>query len=120
NGGDGVLVDSGDQNRITQNSILSNLGDGVGITGLTSTNGKRANLNVIGDVGEGNTIAFNDGFGLFVSFGDQNSIRQNSIFSNFAGIHLSFSNGLIKAPVLTSAVSTGAAITINGTLQREE
>ncbi len=67
--------------------------------------------------GAGNVIAFNGGFGvnLFAapSAPGSNSVRRNSIFSNF---DLGIANYGYAAPIITSSVSDGTATTIKGTL----
>ena len=106
---------------------LGNTFDGVFI-GSESTN------NTIGGTlsGAGNTIAFNNRHGVFVTSGSGNNIFRNAVFSNSSlGIDLGTSgvtpndagdgdagaNNLQNFPVLTSAVTGGGTgVTVAGTL----
>src|SRR5262249_32074353 len=123
----------------TNNVIKGNL---IGITRLGGSlpNARRgvsieagSSGNTIGGVaaGEGNTIAFHSGAGVFVDSGTGNAIRGNSIFANGAlGIDLapagvtpndhcdadSGANGLQNYPVLLSASSLNGTTTISGSL----
>jgi hypothetical protein len=124
----------------------TNIGNfGNGIDFMSGANGSTVGASTTGGLG-GNIIAFNgagrtNGAGVAVQFGNNNNkILSNSIFSNTGtstglGIDLSATgsltdgptandacdadvggNDLQNFPVLTSASSTGASITINGTL----
>jgi hypothetical protein len=68
--------------------------------------------------GDGNVIAFNGGFGIEVSGGDQDQITQNSIHDNAsAGIKLVLGgNGVATAPVMTFTPGAGGSGTLSGTL----
>jgi hypothetical protein len=127
NGGDGILILSSflpsSQETVQGNFIgtdisgtqsLGNGGDGVAIIGIG------ARFNTIGGTaaGVGNTIAFNGGDGVRVDTGIDNAIRGNSIFLNGnLGIELiNNGNDNQSAPVLTSVISDGSHITIQGTL----
>ncbi len=109
-------------------SALANTGHGI-LVG----NGATANNTTIGgnNVGEGNTIAFNGGDGVYVVASTGVSIRGNSIHSNTGlGIDLgtngvtandladgdSGANSLQNFPVLFIASSTGGNTTISGSL----
>ena len=98
---------------ITGNAPLGN-----GFVGVYVTNG--ASDNTIGGTnpGAGNTIAFNNSGGVYVSSGSGNSILANSIHDNGGlGIDLaSGTNNNQAAPVLTSVSNSGTGATITGTL----
>jgi hypothetical protein len=76
--------------------------------------------NLIGgtDPGAGNTIAHNGGYGVRVTTGTGEAIRQNAIFANAAGgiQLLNGANHNEPTPILTSAVSGGGITTIAGTV----
>ncbi len=121
---------------------LGNGADGISILGLPRQTATGAPLGKGNLIGAGNAIAFNGGNGVTItSFeaggGTGNAISGNSIFSNrFLGIDLeggtedaygvtanhaggpvtSGPNQLQNYPVLTSAVSSGGATAIKGTL----
>jgi parallel beta-helix repeat protein len=136
NGSNGVLI----LDPATTNNVVK--GNLIGITngGAFLPNAKRGvsiesgtSGNKIGGVapGEGNTIAFHSGAGVFVDSGTGNAIRGNSIFRNGAlGIDLapagvtandhcdsdSGPNGLQNFPALLSASSLAGTTTITGSL----
>jgi hypothetical protein len=101
---------------------------GTDITGMVSLANGRNGVTIDGSnnsiggsaTGAGNIIAFNTGTGVFVDSGTGNLISRNSIFNNGAqGIILNTANNANNsqaAPTLTSAVSAGGTITIQGTL----
>jgi VCBS repeat-containing protein len=115
---------------VTGTADLGNGGHGIVIADSASNN-------TIGGAADGgaNTIAFNDGDGVFVIISTNNAIKSNSIFSN-AGIGINLcrtvpcdgvtsndpgdsdtgANNLQNFPVLTSASSSGGSTTIQGTL----
>jgi hypothetical protein len=68
--------------------------------------------------GEGNTIAYNRGNGVWVRSGQQNGIHQNAIFANLRrGINLSGNaNNDQAAPVLISATAQAGGTLITGRL----
>ncbi len=135
NNGWGVLIGG---NVASANSVLENF-IGVSASGLPMGNASHGVLvaapnNTIGNVGDGNTIAYNGGRGVAISSTGPysgNRIRENLIYSNGnLGIDLNLDgvtlndlgdpdtgpNLLQNFPVLTSA-STGGAIvgTLNST-----
>jgi titin len=90
-------------------SPLGNVGPGIDFT-------YDASFNTIGGVGsgEGNIIAFNGTYGVYVFTGTSNSIRGNSMFSNTQlGIRLESSNPVF--PELTRAFAGQGSTTILGT-----
>ena len=131
----GVAVDAA---AATGNVISANLigtdaagtaAVGNGAQGILVSNG--ASSVTIGGTtaGRGNTVAFNAGDGIYVSAGSGISILGNSFHSNTdQGIDLGAggvtandagdgdngANDLQNFPVLTSAVTTGAQITVSG------
>ena len=147
NGGSGVLIDDGDPevptsahqtfgNIIQGNKIgtdltgtrdLGNAGDGV--TVVTSSF-LPSNVTVGGTIpGEGNTIAFNQGFGVSALFGTGNAVQGNDIFANGAlGIVTNVNDTLSTyaeargvalaqgAPVLTGAVFDPQGTVLTGTV----
>jgi titin len=139
NSGQGVRIDGG---GTTGNQVLGNfIGTKVnGTAALGNSDGgvliaSSASNNTIGGTmsGEGNTIAFNGGAGVFAdsTAGTGNAIRRNSIHDNGSlGIDLgpvgvtandandpdTGPNNRQNFPVLTSATSGGGNTTIMGTL----
>src|SRR5262245_4739298 len=116
---------------ITGTLAIPNSGDGIVISGSTSATIGGTNPS------EGNTIAFNGGYGVFVNVGTGCSILGNSIFANGnLGINLNGApdgffgpvtandagdgdagpNGLQNYPVITSAGTGAGNTTITGTL----
>ena len=129
----GVLI-GGNANLVQGNLIGTNAaGSGAianGDDGIRITTGLS---NIIGGQlpGQGNTLAFNTRDGIRINSGTGNTISGNSIHSNGArGIELlptgvnpndpsdpdTGANGGQNYPVLTSATTTGAVTTINGSL----
>jgi hypothetical protein len=112
----GVAIFSGTGHHVIGNFIGTDAtgtkaipnGDGVSVT---------ANANTIGgtDPATDNVIAFNDGYGVRVSMGTENAVRQNAIFANTTGGIGLFAGGNHNepAPELISVVS-GAETTIGG------
>jgi len=140
NGGNGIYIDAPNYQifgnfigtQIDGMSPLGNTGRGIDIA-LGGVNTRIGGTNT----GEGNTIAFNSGDGVFVGNGSTgNAILSNSIFSNGElGIDLNApsindagttandegdadagSNNLQNFPVITSAIYDGTNLTISGTL----
>jgi hypothetical protein len=76
--------------------------------------------NLIGGTapGAGNVIAFNGGYGVRVTMGTGNAIRQNAIFANSAGgiALLTGGNHNEPAPALTSAISGSWMTTVEGSV----
>ncbi len=121
NAGDALRIDS-PRNRVQGNRIgtdfsgtapLSNGGHGVFL--------RTAGSNTIGGAEEaaGNLIAFNGGDGILVDRGLGNAIRRNAIFGHANGRGIRLLNGGNRnqaAPNLTSAVSGGGLITVEGIL----
>jgi parallel beta-helix repeat protein len=117
NSGAGVDVE-GKGTQVQGNAI------GLGAGGRAVANGGDGVLsNVVGTVvggagGAANTIASNAGAGVRVGAGETTTVAENGIFDNGAlGIDVD-PPGVTAAgaPVLTSAVASGAATTIAGTL----
>lgn len=116
---------------VTGTLAVPNLGNGINITGV-----RGPGIATIGGTGagEGNTIAFNGGNGLFMSNGAGRAILGNSIFANGKrGIRLFVDgndtqtvndpgdadtgpNGLQNYPVITTAATGVANTSISGTL----
>jgi hypothetical protein len=100
---------------VTGTAALANGGDGVDVTAGASGN-------TIGGTtaGNGNTIAFNIGDGVFVDSGAGNTIRGNSIHDNAGlGIRLNSANNANNNqayPLLASAVVSTTGTTITGSL----
>ncbi|MFI5381580.1 MAG: hypothetical protein ACHRHE_19970, partial [Tepidisphaerales bacterium] len=136
----------GDSNTV-QGNLIGTQADGIGPLGNPYFDGIliAGSNDTIGGVqaGQGNTIAFNYGDGVAVQSGTGNSIRRNSIYSNFVpdnvygypdiGIDLGYDGVTLNNsvghggpnldqnfPVITRAVmiSNGAA-TVTGTLQSD-
>ena len=137
NAGDGIEIDNATNTTIHGNLIGTDSGGtlnrGNSVYGIRITNG--ATGTAVGGIGtdEGNTIAFsgNDGILVDAISTDGNPIRGNSIHSNTdIGIDLDSdgvtindandtdtgSNQEQNFPVLASAISDGANITIQGSL----
>ena len=158
NGAPGNAV--GGASPAARNIMSGNGGDGVGISGTASTNNQVLNNyigtdasgtlsignsshgvlftsgapsgNFVGNTNQGgNTIAFNNGDGIYVNVGTNNSLRANNIFSNNGlGIDLgangvqandggdsnSGANQLQNYPLLTGAVADPADTMIQGAL----
>jgi hypothetical protein len=125
NGGSGVfMTSSGADNFVQGNRIgtdvtgtqpLGNSRDGVHVDNVNHHNG-----NTIGGEapGAGNTIAYNGNDGVLIDRSTHFAILGNSIFANGnLGIELvRGGNNDQAAPMLTSATTDGASITITGTL----
>ncbi|MBK7664783.1 MAG: tandem-95 repeat protein [Sterolibacteriaceae bacterium] len=134
--GTGVLVGNASSGATIQGNYI-----GVGANGVTALGNSGEGIRVEGgstgsliggeSAGAGNVIAFNSLDGVDVANGTGNAIVRNSIHSNgLLGINLGAAgvtandngdgdtgaNNLQNFPVLTSAVTTGAQITITGTL----
>jgi len=136
-------TEPGAANFVSGNAYRGVFFDGAGTSGNvvqgnyfgtdnTGTNGvgnyydvefqNNASGNFIGGVnpGAGNVIAFAgwDGVVLFQSGTTNNSVRGNSIFSNYAlGIDLTgVANDLQAAPVITNAFGVGASTVVQGSL----
>jgi hypothetical protein len=94
---------------------LGNGGDGVAILAF-----QYGYNNLIGgtDPGAGNTIAYNGGYGVRITTGTGNAIRENAIFANAAGgiKLLNGANDHRVAPTLTSAVIKNGTLTVAGTV----
>jgi murein DD-endopeptidase MepM/ murein hydrolase activator NlpD len=114
--GSGATVNQVESNFIgtdvTGTAALGNGGNGVLIT--------TASGNSIGGTasGAGNVIAFSGNDGVKVDTGTGDAVRQNSIHdSTNLGIELvNNGNNSQPAPVLSSAISNGSSVTIQGTL----
>jgi len=130
-----LIVDPTTVNNVVKGNLI-----GITAAGLALPNSNRgvsiesgASGNMIGGVaaGEGNTIAFNPGAGVFIESGTGNAIRGNSVFANNAlGIDLapagvtandpcdsdSGPNGLQNFPALLSASRLSSTTTITGNL----
>jgi hypothetical protein len=94
---------------------LGNGGDGVAIEAFL-----HGYDNAIGgtDPGTGNTIAYNGGYGVRITTGTGEAIRQNAIYANGAGgiVLLNGGNQDEPAPQLTSAVAGVGTVTVVGTV----
>ncbi|MEO7659995.1 MAG: hypothetical protein ABIV48_10310, partial [Pyrinomonadaceae bacterium] len=122
-------------NRIQGNFIGTNrdgtsaLGNANGVQ-VVGSNNNTIGLNADG-TGAGNSVAFNNGLGVWIHSGTGNRISGNSIFLNAGlGINLGSdgvtdndpgdddtgANNLQNFPMLTSASSANATTTIQGTL----
>jgi titin len=127
NRGDGVTVSGAMSNRVViQNNrigtdlsasqVLSNGGNGVAFTG-------GAVYNLVGglDPGDDNLIAFNGGYGVLVDAASNDLIWNNTLLYNAAGGIglLDGGNDNQPAPTLTSAVSSGGTLTVQGTLHAQ-
>ena len=68
--------------------------------------------------GQGNVIANNGYYGIYLPAGQQIQFTQNSIFGNAKGgiYRGDGANGLVGPPVLTFAPGTGSTGTLSGTL----
>ncbi|MEK6304448.1 MAG: HYR domain-containing protein [Acidobacteriota bacterium] len=136
NSGGGIVINSSTGNLVQGNLIgtdvngtaaLGNNSNGVSV-GSTTQNNSIGGI----DPGAGNTIAFNNGIGVGIVAGSQNSVLSNSIFSN-AGLGINLSddssvqpndacdddtgaNNLQNFPDLTSATSMGASTAVVGSL----
>ncbi|MCG6925708.1 MAG: right-handed parallel beta-helix repeat-containing protein, partial [Acidobacteria bacterium] len=119
NGGDGIDLQGAAGEFIAGNWIgtnasgasLGNGGNGVIVSDATSTTNSIGGLGT----GDGNTIAFNGGNGV-QDFGGLtgNHILGNSIHSNaLLGI---LDNGMLDAPVLTSADTSGGTTNVAGSV----
>jgi parallel beta-helix repeat protein len=126
NSGAGISITTSSGNRVQGNLIgtditgtqpIGNGGNGIIIV---ASNFAHSGDNTIGGTAAnaGNVIAFNGHDGIMVNGSYQNSIRANSIFANGnLGIELvNAGNNNQPAPVITSAVYDGSAITIQGTV----
>jgi len=116
----------------TQKDGLNPLGNGShGISISLSPNSTDAGAPNNNTIGPGNTIAFNNGAGVRLEIGVNNSIRQNSIFSN-AGLGIDLgtlgvtandpgdgdtgANNLQNFPTLTAASLVNGTLTGQGSL----
>ena len=140
NTSDGIeLNGTSSTNCLVQGNIIGATASGTtrlgnSISGVFITTNSRSNI--IGGIlaGQGNTIAFNSGDGVFVAIGNSNTnnaIRGNFIFANTnSGIDLGTSgitpndlgdtdvgaNQLQNFPVLTSVSNSAVEVIISGTL----
>ena len=109
-------------NNVVQGNYIGVGADGTSalgnLQGITFQN--TTDFNLIGGetLGDGNVIAFNSQNGVDIIAGTNNAIVRNSIHSNtLLGINLgSGANNDQNFPVLTSAVTNGTQITVEGTL----
>lgn len=87
------------------------------VNGILLTNSPNNSIGGTG-TGQGNTIAFNGSNGILVVSGNQNGIRQNSIFSNtLLGIDLGVgANANQAAPSQLSSASTISGVQVSGIL----
>jgi hypothetical protein len=95
---------------VTGAAALGNGGNGVALLGSSG--------NTVGgaDPAAGNTIAFNGGDGVLLDGGAGNAVLSNSIFAN-GGLGIDLLHGANNdqaAPALSSAVSQGGALTVQG------
>jgi hypothetical protein len=99
----------------TGTAPLGNGGDGVAIQAFL-----HGYDNAIGgtDSGAGNIIAYNGGYGVRITGGTGEAIRQNAIYANGAGgiVLLNGGNQDEPAPELTSAVAGVGTVTVVGTV----
>ena len=109
-------------NYIGMNESGGNMGNGGSGVSITDA----ANGNLIGgtDEGEGNVIAYNQGYGVDVDSGIKNAILANSIYNNQElGINLNekkWANSALKSPAVTELKWTESDQTIiSGNLQSE-
>jgi hypothetical protein len=141
NDGDGIeLGDTGldSGSNLIQGNLIGVQSDGVASLGNSGHgihigNGSTANNTIIGGIasGEGNTIAFNGGDGVYLAASAGVSIRGNSIHSNVGpGIDLGTNgvtvndagdgdtgpNSLQNFPRITYAVTNGSILTLSGNL----
>jgi CSLREA domain-containing protein len=134
----GVQIAGGaPENNKVQGNFIGTKADGVNALGNSAFGVQMNSVNTTigGSFGETNTIAFNNGGGVFVGAGTGNRILGNSIHSNNGnipalGIDLapsgvtpndagdsdSGANDLQNFPVLGSATANGGVINIQGTL----
>jgi hypothetical protein len=112
---------------VTGTHNLGNAGDGVS---LITSNLFPSDETIGGtDPGEGNTVAFNGGWGVDIPFGQGNAVRGNDIFSNVGLGLVTDINGTAStyaenrgiqlpqaAPVLTSAVFDPQGTVVTGSL----
>ena len=130
----GLLLSATRANQVQGNLIGVNLSGAVGLG--NSVDGiliRAGDSNLIGGAttGAGNTIAFNKGDGIHVLSGAGHRLSGNSIFSNSGlGIELGAdgvtlndpgdpdtgANDLQNFPLLRSAVSSGASVSVQATL----
>jgi titin len=122
----GGLAIAGNKNVVQGNFIGTDksgtlqLGNGQNGVRIRKIDTFQASHNTVGGTaaGAGNIIAFNGQDGVLVDGGTNDAIFENSVFSNTGpGIELiNHGNHDQAAPVLSSAVTTGSDITIQGTL----
>ncbi|MCI0488913.1 MAG: FG-GAP-like repeat-containing protein, partial [Blastocatellia bacterium] len=134
NGAGITLTGTEASNNQIQGNLIGIQADGASPLGNTAgiIISKNASHNTVGgENGAGNVIAFNSGGGVFVSSGDDNKIRGNSIFSN-AGLGIDLgtvgvtgndpddgdlgANGLQNYPELSTVTQT-EGLKIRGTLR---
>jgi hypothetical protein len=118
---DGITISSGGGNVVQANLIGTNAAGAAGLgNGGSGVAVVASAKNTIGGTAPGaaNVIANNAIDGVFVQQGTSNDIQQNSIFGNAnLGIELVLGgNHQAPAPKLTSAVTNGSSITVQGTL----
>lgn len=125
NGSSGVFLNDGAVGVVVQGNFigtdlggsvdLGNVGDGI-LVSFSSTGNRLG-----GSLGEGNTIKFNGENGVEIQAisAENNAILSNNIFGNdLLGISLNGGQGNIgqEAPSLLEAISSGATLTVSGTL----
>ena len=99
NGGDGIFIEAPDNTISSNNMIAYNDGDGVAITGETTT----------GNVVIGNTVDFNDGDGVYLHSGAFN----NTIGGTVAGAGNSIVGNFGSGVTIEDDATTGNAIRCN-------
>lgn len=105
NGVNGLYIKDSDKNSVQGNNIGAYSAVGNGEHGIRITNG---NENTIGGTGpgEGNNIGYNGADGVFISSGDKNAIRRNSIYDN-GGLGIDLGTNGPTAPDLLDADTDG-------------
>jgi hypothetical protein len=129
NGLGGISISSGNNTSIYGNLIGTDVTGTVALAnsgnGITIASGN----NLVGDVvpGAANTIEFNSGAGVFVSSGNGNIIRGNSIYGNTAlgidltpsGVNTNVAGSNQNCPVLQSATASGTSIIVAGQINTQ-